>query len=163
MEHFTFSISNIALQLRQQSDSRCYRHILKHILLPILTCQASTFRKFRRKVTGNDLLLFRIRHHCKDTLTERIYRIIKFLSLTGHWGKHHCRSSLEIILMLNIIHIPILSIGLTYYSDFQLLSKIIERVAHLLYLRSFREPGFHLGRIFLHPLFEVIIDRCVLT
>ena len=45
MEHLTFCITHITLQLRQQSNGSSGRHRLEHILLPVLS--------HRRDIGGN--------------------------------------------------------------------------------------------------------------
>ena len=69
MQHFTLGITNIALQLRQQSNGCCHGHILKHVLLPVLAQILCILRHTGRKIALDDFLLMLIGDHHQYTIT----------------------------------------------------------------------------------------------
>ena len=72
MKHLSLSVSHVALQLGQQCDSTCSRHIFKHIFLPVLAHGDRILGYVGGEVATDNLLLLRVVHHSKDTGAERV-------------------------------------------------------------------------------------------
>ncbi len=69
MQHFTLSIAHVTLQFSKQGDGSCYGHVLKHILLPVLTHGQGILRQLGGEVAGNNLALYRVLNHRQDAIT----------------------------------------------------------------------------------------------
>ena len=161
MKHLTLSISDIALQFRQQGDSSDGRHILEHKLLPVLTQSFSLRRNGGGEVGVDDLLFTHIRGHTDNTITEGFDGVVQFLALTSSWCQHHLIGSLQVFLVLEILDGGILAISLTYDSQFQFFCEVIERVTDTSHLLSLIIPGFHLHGVDPHLHLQIIIDNLV--
>ena len=160
MQHFALSISHIALQFRQQSNSCSCWHRLEHILLPVLT--HSSLRNFCCKVAGNNLALFLICYHRQHPIAEGVDGIIEFLSLTISWREHHVVGRFLIFLIADVTYIAVFAISLYYDSLLQTGSKVVERIAHLADLLSLVIPFLRLLRIGFHLLLEGLVDSKIL-
>ncbi len=76
MEHFTFCVAHITLELGEQGDGSSHGHVLKHILLPVLSHGMGIGRQFGGHITADHAPLTLVAHHLQDTLTERVDGIV---------------------------------------------------------------------------------------
>ena len=162
VQHFSLGIAHIALNLREHGHGCSHWHILKHVFLPVLTQIFLALRHLGREVAGYDFLLMLISHQLQDAVAIAIQLRIEFLSLARTRCKHHDAGSLKVFLVLDIAHVAILAVSLLHNSNLQFLSKVIERIAHVLYLLSLFKPFPYLGRVLLHLVGKVAIDCIVL-
>ena len=162
VQHLSLGIAHIALNLREHGHGCSHWHILKHVFLPVLTQIFLALRHLGREVAGYDFLLMLISHQLQDAVAIAIQLRIEFLSLARPRCKHHDAGSLQIFLVLDVAHVAILAVSLLHDSNLQFLGKVIERIAHVLYLLSLFKPFPYLGRVLLHLVGEVAIDCIVL-
>ena len=159
MQHFTFSIANIALQLREKRYRRCNRHILEHIFFPVLTHRM--VRNRCRKITFDKFLLSRVCYKLQNTCSIIIDSLVKFMSLPISWVQHNIAGSLNIILPFDIQRVTLLAISLTNDSNFQRLCIVIERITHLSDRRCHHKPLLHLLWVLAHHLVEFAKDSFI--
>ena len=72
MEHLTFCIAHITLEFGEQGDGSSHGHVLKHILLPVLSHGMSIGWQFGGHITADHASLTFVAHHLQDAFTERV-------------------------------------------------------------------------------------------
>ena len=162
VQHLALGIAYVALQLREQRHGCSHRHVLEHVLLPVLSHCHGVLRQFCREVAAYYLLLLLVGHHGQDFRAVGIDGVIERLSLACSRREHHLVCRLEVFLVFYVLHISVLAVSLAHYSLLQLLRKVVQRVAHLLHGSSLLEPLSHLLGVFLHLLLEAVVHGCVL-
>ena len=144
MQHLTFRVAHVALQLRKLRDSSRYRHVFKTIFLPVLTLSARLLWHRCSQIAADDAALLGVIDHREQLVSILIDSIKKFVSATCARRKHHDVGRFHIVFMANSRHIAIATIGLLHQSHFQILQQVVERVAGLFHLFGLCKPCFHL-------------------
>ena len=101
-------------------------------------------------------------NHTKHLGTIVDNSIIQLLASSTIGRKHHLIGSLEVFFVADVLYVAIRAISLLHNSQLQLISQIIEVVAHLLHLLRFVVPLFHLLGVLLHLYGKVVVDDLIL-
>ena len=125
MQHLALGVAHVALKLGEQRDGSCHGHVLKHILLPVLTHCDCVLRQSGGKIALNDAPLARIGHHGHYARAEAVYGIIEPSALSRAGSKHHLIGSLKVFLVHDVHHIAVFSVCHAHNLGLQLLREVI--------------------------------------
>ena len=125
VQHLALGIAHVALQLRQKRHGTSHRHILKHILLPVLAHGVGVLGQLSGEVALDDAALVRVAHHGKYAVAEGVDGIEKLVSLPRSGCQHHVACSLKVVLALYVEHVGVLAVCLLHNLELKLLGIVV--------------------------------------
>ena len=162
MNHLALGIAYVVLQLGEQCHCGCNWHILKHILLPILRQCVLTLRHIGAEVVIDDLPLHRVLHQIDDVVTVGVYTIKELLPFTPLRGEHDVGCRFQVLLVLDVVHVAIISVHLDDDAAFEIINVVIERIGTHLDTHRLFVPLSDLLRVLLVVVAQLLIHRIVL-
>ena len=162
MEHVALGMAHIILQFGQQGDGGSHRHILEHVLLPVLAQRVGLAGNCGREVAADDTTLLRVGDVLQNALTIAVDGPVEPAASPSDGSQHHGAGGIDIVDVFNVVYVGVGTIGLPDDSHLQFFGEIEERIAHGLHGGGLLKPSPHLGRVGGHLVLEVAVERFVL-
>ena len=144
MEHLAFSITHIILQFGEHCDGCCHRHVLIVVLLPVLAQGTGLERNFSAEVIAYDCSLGGISNHLQNPVAVVVDSVIQHASLAQSGVKHYLCGSLQVIAVVDVVHIGVLAVSLNCYKGLELIGKVEQGVRYLFHIQRLAVPFTHL-------------------
>ena len=144
MQHLTFGISNVILQFGKHGNSGSHRHVLIVVLLPVLAQRSNLERNLSAEIVSYYLSLGGVCHHLQNLVTIVVDGVKQHPALTAGGVEHNLCGCLQVLTVVDILHIGITAVGLNGYEALELIGKVKERVRYLLHIECLAVPLTHL-------------------
>ena len=157
VEHLVLGLAHVALELGEHRDGGNGRHLLKHVLLPVLADVVFAARHVGGKVGGEDGALARVGDVLQHGGAEFPDFVIEPAPVAFHGGKHDAAGSLKVFLVFQIVRVAVLAVGLAGNGDAQAFGEVVERVGGGFHDVRLVEPRLHLFGIGGQLLLDVFV------